>query len=80
MIGKNLSEARSLLLSRYLTVGMTAYDEEPTEETSSLYIVYRQEPSAGTSILEGSRVDLYLSTDLEKAISTQDHHDEEDFF
>ncbi len=80
LIGKSLIEARSLLLSRYLTVGMTAYDEQPTEETEALYIVYKQEPAAGTSILEGSRVDLYLSTDLEKAFSTQDHRDEEDFF
>lgn len=80
IIGKSLSEARSLLLSKYLTLGIYEYDEEPTEETESLYVVYRQEPSAGTQILEGSRVDIYLSTDIEKALTIQNHQDEEDFF
>ena len=80
LIGKSLSEARSLLLSRYLTVGFTEYDEQPTEETETLFIVYKQEPTSGTQIVEGSRVDLYLSTNIEKAMSAQSHHDEEEFF
>lgn len=80
LIGKSMSEARSLLLSRYLTVGFTEYDEQPTEETESLFIVYKQEPSSGNQIVEGSRVDIYLSTNIEKAMSAQSHQDEDDFF
>lgn len=80
LIGKHLAEARSLLLGKFLTVGMTQYDEQPQEKTKSLYIVYKQEPAPGTQIVEGSRVDLYLSTDIEKAFSAQDHNDEDDFF
>lgn len=80
LCGKSLQEARSLLLSKYLTLGIYEYDEEPTEETESLYMVYKQEPTAGTVIIEGSRVDLYLSTNLEKAIVTEEDKNEEDFF
>ena len=80
LCGKSLTEARSLLLSKYLTLGIYEYDEEPTEETIDLYVVYKQEPSAGTQILEGSRVDLYLSTDIEKAIVVSEKTDEEEFF
>lgn len=80
LIGKKLSEARSLLLSRYLTVGFTEFDEQPTEETEDLFIVYKQEPSSGNQIIEGSRVDIYLSTNIEKAMSAQNHSDEDDFF
>lgn len=80
LCGKSLQEARSLLLARYLTLGIYDYDEPPTEETESLYVVYKQEPSAGTVILEGSCVDIYLSTDLEKAIVNTEARDEEEFF
>ena len=80
LCGKSLQEARSLLLARYLTLGIYEYDEPPTEETESLYVVYKQEPTAGTIIVEGSRVDLYLSTDIEKAIVNTEARDEEEFF
>lgn len=80
LCGKSLQEARSLLLARYLTLGIYEFDVPPTEETESLYVVYKQEPTAGTIILEGSRVDLYLSTDIEKAIINSESKDEEDFF
>ena len=80
LCGKSLVEARSLLLSRYLTLGIYEYDEEPTPETAALYIVYRQEPAAGNVIIEGSRVDLYLTTDVEKAIIVSADANEEDFF
>lgn len=80
LCGRSLQEARSLLLSKYLTLGIYEYDVEPTEETESLYMVYKQEPAAGSIILEGTRVDLYLSTDLEKAIVTGEDKSDEDFF
>ncbi len=80
LCGKSLVEARSLLLSKYLTLGIYEYDVEPTEETESLYIVYKQEPTAGTVILEGSRVDLKLSTNIDKAAELTEESDEDDFF
>ena len=81
IIGRTMTGARSTLLSKYLTLGMIAYDEDPTPETSSLYVVYKQEPAAGTVLYEGSRVDLYLTTDIEKAISAQNTgNDDDEFF
>lgn len=80
IIGRSLTGARSTLLSKYLTLGMIAYDEDPTPETVSLYVVYKQEPAAGTVLYEGSRVDLYLTTDIEKAISSQTQGGDDDEF
>jgi beta-lactam-binding protein with PASTA domain len=80
LCGKSLTEARSLLLSRFLTLGIYEYDEDPTPETVSLYVVYRQEPAAGKVIIEGSHVDLYLTKDVEKAIVVSTTNEDEDFF
>lgn len=80
LCGKTLVEARSILLSKYLTLGIYEYDVEPTPETVGLYVIYRQEPAAGNVIIEGSRVDLYLTTDVEKAIIVSADATEEDFF
>jgi beta-lactam-binding protein with PASTA domain len=80
LCGMKLNDARSLLLSKSLTLGIYEYDVEPTETTADLYVVYKQEPTFGTIIVEGSRVDLYLSTDIEKAASQIEESDEEEFF
>lgn len=80
LCGKHLQEARSLLLSMYLTLGIYEYDENPTPETADLYVVYKQEPTAGTVIVEGSHVNLYLSKDIEKAIVVSEDGNDEDFF
>lgn len=79
--GFTLVEARSQLLSQYLTVGVVDYDVEPTEEDQNKYVVYQQYPEAGTVLQEGSRVDFSLSKDIEKAIiSDNSATQEEDFF
>lgn len=78
--GRTLSEARSLLLSRYLTLGVAEYDELSDEALREQCVVYRQEPIAGTLVLEGSRVDIHLTEDIEKAITTDNNDNEEDFF
>jgi len=78
--GKKMAEARSLLLSKSLTLGIYEYDEKPTAETADLFVVYKQEPSAGTIVVEGSHVNIYLSTDIEKAIIVSKDDTDEDFF
>lgn len=84
--GKTLQEAREALLGSRLVVGAVNYDEPDeaasTEETEEHpYIIYRQQPAGGQWILEGSHIDLYLSTDPAKAETADDNwDDEEDFF
>ena len=81
VIGLTLQDARSLLLSRRLTIGAVQYDE-PAEEGVKQYI-YRQTPNAGEQLLEGETVALRLSADIEKAAmggaSTSDKNEDEWF-
>ncbi|MBR1480338.1 MAG: PASTA domain-containing protein [Paludibacteraceae bacterium] len=78
--GKSLIEARALLLGCYLTVGMADYDEEVTDDNREQFAVYRQSPAAGTMLLQGSHVDISLSTDLEKAVTTDNTEEDDTFF
>jgi len=67
VVGLTLRDARSLLLSRRLTIGTVAYDEEEVEEGKERY-VYSQTPVAGERIIEGETVSLKLSSDIEKVV------------
>lgn len=78
--GRSAKEARRMLLDHRFTMGSCTYDEQPTEETEELYVVYDQEPAAGKLYLEGSSVSIRLSTDLEKTILEGNTDDEENFF
>ena len=78
--GKNLREARATLLGRYLTVGLVEYDEPVTPENADSFMVYQQIPVAGEKVLEGSRVDLQLTKDLDKTLHSGLEDSEEDFF
>ena len=80
IVGKSLEEARAWLLSHQLTVGVIAYDIPPTEENIHEYIVYSQSPESGTSIVEGSSVNIKLSVDIEKTVTADNEQDEEDFW
>ncbi len=78
--GRTLIEARSQLLSCRLTIGTFAYDVEPEEGTEQNYVIYMQSPAAGESLKEGMGVNVWLSTDLEKAATADNVSSEEDFF
>lgn len=80
LTGKNLEELRSSLLSHRLILGSVDYDEEVTDANRSLFVAYGQSQPAGESILEGSRVDVRMTTSLEKAASAAQQSSEEDFF
>ena len=80
LLGQSLSQARSTLLSLGLTVGAYTYDEEPTPETLESYIIYQQSPTEGGVLQEGSPVNVFLTTDLERAITTDNSQNEERFF
>jgi len=80
VLGMTLQEARSMLLSRRLTVGAVSYDE-PAQEGVQQY-VYRQIPNAGDKLLEGETVALKLSADIEKAatVGNSSKQEEDEWF
>lgn len=79
VIGMTLTNARSLLLSKRLTVGTVEYDE-PEPEKQAEAVVYFQSPNQGEQLLEGSMVNLKLSVDVEKALTSHSQESEEEFF
>ena len=79
VIGMTLTNARSLLLSKRLTVGTVEYDE-PEPEKQAEAVVYLQSPNQGEQLLEGSMVNLKLSVDVEKALTSHNQEGEEEFF
>lgn len=81
--GKHLSEAHSQLINvSHLTVGFVRYDETPNMENIDSFIIYRQSPSPGTMVLEGTGVEVSLTLDIEKAITTNisEEKEDDDFF
>ena len=80
LLGMSLSQARTTLLQVGLTIGTYTYDVEPTPETLDRYIIYQQSPVEGVTLQEGSTVNIMLSTDLERAITTETPQNEENFF
>jgi beta-lactam-binding protein with PASTA domain len=80
IVGKSLTDARSWLMGHSLSMGRVEYDVEHTEETKDLYIVYSQTPESGTVVVEGTTVNIKLSTDIEKTVTADNIEDEEEFF
>lgn len=79
--GLNLQDCRSLLLAAHLTLGTFTYDIEPTDDNAHLYVVYDQQPAAGSRLTEGQTVSISLTTDRNKAATLQNEDDsEEEFF
>lgn len=80
VIGLKKEGVRATLLQNRLILGQVEYDEELTEENASHFVVYSQSVQAGSELLEGSRVDVKMTTSLEKAASASVASSEEDFF
>ena len=76
VIGLTLQEARSVILTRRLTVGAVQYDEPKTEGVQQY--VYRQSPGEGEILFEGETVALYFSRDKSKAVRTTRSEQKED--
>ena len=80
LLGKNIADLRSFLLAVHLVPGALIYDEDLTEDNREQMVVYRQEPAPGTILYEGSPINLWLSTDIEKSVMQDNRAQEEDFF
>lgn len=80
LTGKNIADIRATLLSNRLILGSITYDTELTEENKNCFVAYSQSVSAGSLLLEGSRIDVQMTTDLQKAATASAQLSEEDFF
>ncbi len=80
LAGLGLSDARSLLLATHLTMGAFTYDVQPDSTNEADYRVYNQSPESGTKLREGQSVNVWLSTDMEKAATVKTDDTEEEFF
>jgi len=60
--GMTLAQAQETILAAGFVGGATLYDKEPSDNESN-YIVYRQRPSVGQTASQGTRIDIWLSTD-----------------
>ncbi|MDR1592489.1 MAG: PASTA domain-containing protein [Prevotellaceae bacterium] len=79
VVGLDIFDAEKYIRNNQLVVGAIDYDIAPVSDAEkALYIVYRQDPTAGRSIVIGKRVDLYLSKERNKARSQTKSDD--DFF
>ena len=76
VIGLTLQEARSVILTRRLTLGAVQYDEKPQHGVPQY--VYRQTPNEGEMLVEGETVALYFSRDKTKAVRTVRTEQKED--
>lgn len=76
VVGMTLQEARSVILTRRLTVGAVQYDEPKTEGVPQY--VYRQVPEEGTILYEGETVAMYFSKDKSKAVRSSANEPKED--
>ncbi|PID94907.1 MAG: hypothetical protein CSA89_00115 [Bacteroidales bacterium] len=85
VVGLTLSEAKDIITNQQLVVGYVAFDDpQPTtEEEKQNFKVYKQSPAEGEGIVLGKRVDIWLTTDLEKLdtqTSATDNEPQDDFF
>jgi beta-lactam-binding protein with PASTA domain len=80
VIGKTLTEARSILIGQELSVGRVEYDERPTAETWGKQVVYSQTPEEGAVLTGGGYVSLKLSIDPEKSVVSSSTETEGDEF
>ena len=74
LIGLSLDDATTELSGDSLSIGTVEYDEVPNGNESD-YVIYRQQPSAGSPVSEGATVDVWLTTDkgkLKEQTETED--------
>jgi beta-lactam-binding protein with PASTA domain len=78
--GQTFIEARSLLLANRLIIGSAVYEAAADSAEQATQVVYRQHPVAGEQLQEGQTVNIWLSSDLERAATADNEQKEEDFF
>ncbi len=64
--GKGYDEANDEIVAASFIIGAVQYDVTPSGNNESEYVVYRQLPSAGSSLPAGSKIDIYLTRDKKR--------------
>jgi beta-lactam-binding protein with PASTA domain len=63
-----LSKASEAISNLYINLGAVIYDKSVENREDSLHaIIYKQNPGYGTTIRSGNEIDIWLTTDTEKA-------------
>jgi beta-lactam-binding protein with PASTA domain len=72
------NDAESKITANDMIVGIVEYDANPANDADrTQYVVYRQSPEAGESVVPGKRIDIWLSKDTKKV---QSQKQGDDFF
>ena len=74
--GLTLEQARETLLNAGFVIGAVDYDKQPDGNEAD-YVIYRQKPMAGVFAVQGTNVDIWLSTDKSLLNKTFDENDAE---
>ena len=80
LIGKSFNEAKNEAILSSFIIGAVNYDVTPAANENE-YMIYRQTPSAGEKMPDGSRIDIWLTRDknlIEESVNSQ--FEEEEFF
>ena len=77
--GLPLDSARDVLLDAGFVIGSVNYDKPP-EGNDAEYVIYRQKPIAGSTAEQGSRIDVWLSTDKSLLNKVFNEDENEEFF
>lgn len=86
LLGATLDNARADALASSFIVGSINYDEPPMSD-ENLYRVYRQAPTPGEKVTEGTRINIWLTKDpglideaLRRGSTGLEDEEEEEFF
>lgn len=82
LMGLSVSAARARLLENRLILGAVNYAEDLTENNAAQFVIYSQSPAADEQLLEGSRVNVSVTTDAMRAAEAPQavESSDEDFF
>jgi beta-lactam-binding protein with PASTA domain len=80
LIGKSFNEARNEAIASSFIIGGVNYDVPPVGDEDE-YMIYRQTPSSGEKMPDGTRINVWLTKDkilIQESINSQ--FEEEEFF
>jgi hypothetical protein len=81
LTGLTLPDAQAQITENNFIIGYIDFDVLPKNETEqNQYMVYKQNPSIGESVIPGKRIDIYVTKDKAKVHQTKTEQQADDFF